>query len=860
MIKRLKPYLGVGLAAWVASAGVLAQGDFYIELRGPESADRAPAREPDRPSAAPRAVQQISPAPATRPIQQIATGQPATPGRYGPVRSTDTLWTIAEKYTRSPVTVQQTMVALYHLNPRSFVRGNINNLQRGAQLRIPTDSQARQRSAAEAQAEFSRLTRQGNRRVVQGAVPAATKPQIAAVPPAAQPVANTPAPTAARPPVTEPKPLVNGLTEPKAAAPIAAMAPATPVITPAVTPEATAATAPATPAAAEETALSRLQLQLMDELREQVSMSNEQLASLADNNQALRQHLAQLTAEVAALKADVDERGPLAEVAAAPEPNAESKHMAWVQEVLNNPINLALILILPALLLLALFTLWWRKRERRDIAAQEQALTETSIMLDDDRDEFDDLFTTSAADDLEAAAFASEAPIAEQDIDEDAFARFLEEQQQLEEAEAERQVAAVVPEPELLFEPEVISEPEPELAREPDEDPLFEDNFAEDIGEEALAEDPLFEDQLFEDMMFDESASNSADTLSNDELDDLFNMSAMTDDISLSDDEIAQSLDAEAAAQAEADALAEAQAQAQAAAQADAAAVAQAEADAAALAQAQAAAQAEADAVAQAQAQAAAQAEADAVAQAQAQAVAQAEADAAAQAEAQAAAQAEADAAAQTQAQAAAQAEADAAAQAQAQAVAQAEADALAEAQAAARAESAAKPLTAAGADSDLGRQEAPPARLMDDWPEPLVESMAAMEAELGLESEFGLEPELGLGPELTAEAEPKAPEPYVSVDELMADAERGEGPDPDRERNLDLELDEYANVIGQGQGVDIDIDEGGMSGQLDLARAYIEIDDIDSARDLLNEALERGNAEQQRDAKKLLQRLDKRG
>ena len=93
-----------------------------------------------------------------------------------------------------------------------------------------------------------------------------------------------------------------------------------------------------------------------------------------------------------------------------------------------------------------------------------------------------------------------------------------------------------------------------------------------------------------------------------------------------------------------------------------------------------------------------------------------------------------------------------------------------------------------------------------------------------------------------------------------MADAERGEGPDPERERTLDLELDDYANVIGQGQGIDIDIDEGGLSGQLDLARAYIEIDDIDSARDLLNEALERGNAEQQRDAKKLLPRLDKRG
>lgn len=682
MIKRLKPYLGVGLAAWVASSAALAQGDFYIELRGPESADRAHTREPDRPAAVPQA----SPAQQTRPIQQIgAAPAPAATaaGQYGPVRSTDTLWTIAEKYTRSPVTVQQTMVALYYLNPRAFVRGNINNLQRGVQLRLPTASQARQRSAGEAQTEFGRLTRQGNRRVVQGAT-APARPQVAVaqvssvppkpapkptVQPTAQPVASTNAPTAARPPVAEPRPAANGLTEPKAAS--------NGLTEPKAAPSIAANNDPATPEQAEDAALNRLQLQLMDELREQVSMSNEQLASLADNNQALRQHLAQLSAEVAALKANTDERSRQ-DVA----PEAEPK--GWLQELLNNPINLALILILPALLLLALFTLWWRNRERRDLAAQEQALTENSMMMDDERDEFDDLFAT--ADDTldkEADAFASPEPIAEQDIDEDAFARFLEEQQQLEEAEAERQVEVEalqpVVEPELTPEPALEPEPTPELEPEVDEDPLFEDTlfedelFEDDIPEDNAAEEIPLEDQLFEDEI---PLTTTTDSLSNEELDDLFNPTTP----------------AEAA------------------------------------------------------------------------------------------------------------------------------------------------PITADVAEQAPIEQDEPPARLVDDWP---AESIADMESELEIAPE---------------------PEAYVSVDELMADAERGEGPDPARERKLDLELDDYASVIGQGQGVDIDIDEGGMSGQLDLARAYLEIDDIDSARDLLNEALERGNPEQQRDAKKLLQRLDKRG
>lgn len=764
MIKRLKPYLGVGLAAWVASTCVLAQGDFYIELRGPESTDGVQTREPDRPTLAPRPVQQ-NPALQTRPIQQIGTGNTPAPqapatGRYGPVRSTDTLWTIAEKYTRAPVTVQQTMVALYYLNPRAFVRGNINNLQRGAQLRLPTASQARQRSAGEAQAEFSRLTRQGNRRATQGAGPVVSRPVVATAPvaqPAPQPAISTNTPTntptvpaAASPPEAQPTVAANGLTEPKAAS--------NGLTTPKAAPGAVES-ASGTPAAAEEMALTRLQLQLMDELREQVSMSNEQLASLADNNHLLRQHLAQLSAEVAELRTSRYETEPALTADVAPE------QKGWLEDLLNNPVNLALLLILPALLLLALFTLWWRNRVRRDLAAQEQALTETS-MMEDERDEFDDFFSPSAHDELEQDPFANDEalvePMAAQDIDEDAFARFLQEQQQLEEAEAERQMDAVTTEPELTVAPDVEAQvepepvlettpepeptPEPELTPEIDEDPLFEDNFGEDV----LPEDELFEDKLFEDEMFEDETGLTTDSLSNDELDDLFNAPLSVEDPQLSADEAALSME-EAVAEPQVEALAEEESALEDATPSENPAADTAQAT-------------------------------DPVAN---------------------------------------------------------------------------MPLTTDLSDAAASQQDAPPARLMDDWPEPLVESMAAIEADSEQASERNSELRSDLQSDLHSE---RQPEPYVSVDELMADAERGEGPEPDRERKLDLELDDYANVIGQGQGIDIDIDEGGMSGQLDLARAYIEIDDLDSARELLNEALERGNAEQQRDAKKLLARLDKRG
>lgn len=61
--------------------------------------------------------------------------------QYGPVTSTDTLWSIAIKVRPSRnVSIHQTLVAIYRANPDAFSNGNINNLLRGKVLDIPSES------------------------------------------------------------------------------------------------------------------------------------------------------------------------------------------------------------------------------------------------------------------------------------------------------------------------------------------------------------------------------------------------------------------------------------------------------------------------------------------------------------------------------------------------------------------------------------------------------------------------------------------------------------------------------------------------------------------------------------------------
>ena len=69
-------------------------------------------------------------------------------------------------------------------------------------------------------------------------------------------------------------------------------------------------------------------------------------------------------------------------------------------DLLSSPLNLAMIILLPVLLVLALVTLWLRARARRELEEQEKSLSEsTAMVMDQESSEFDELMTVGITDD-----------------------------------------------------------------------------------------------------------------------------------------------------------------------------------------------------------------------------------------------------------------------------------------------------------------------------------------------------------------------------------------------------------------------------------------------------------------------------
>ncbi|WPC73293.1 FimV/HubP family polar landmark protein [Vibrio porteresiae] len=90
-----------------------------------------------------------------------AENQPAQ--FFGPTTAKDTLWSIATRLRPSPrVSVQQTLLAIYRLNPQAFENQNIHTLIPGSTLRIPSLAQVQSATTEEAvrvmQAHQARLT------------------------------------------------------------------------------------------------------------------------------------------------------------------------------------------------------------------------------------------------------------------------------------------------------------------------------------------------------------------------------------------------------------------------------------------------------------------------------------------------------------------------------------------------------------------------------------------------------------------------------------------------------------------------------------------------------------------------------
>lgn len=116
---------------------------------------KSPASQPEQQQ--PQATQQPQQQSAAQqqPVQQAGTvatpqsTQPSPPNRYK-VQHGDTLWGISRQmHAANGVSVNQMMVAIYRSNPHAF-RGNINRLQAGRVLTMPSRSQIAQVTAEEA--------------------------------------------------------------------------------------------------------------------------------------------------------------------------------------------------------------------------------------------------------------------------------------------------------------------------------------------------------------------------------------------------------------------------------------------------------------------------------------------------------------------------------------------------------------------------------------------------------------------------------------------------------------------------------------------------------------------------------------
>ena len=96
----------------------------------------------------------------------------------------------------------------------------------------------------------------------------------------------------------------------------------------------------------------------------------------------------------------------------------------------------------------------------------------------------------------------------------------------------------------------------------------------------------------------------------------------------------------------------------------------------------------------------------------------------------------------------------------------------------------------------------------------------------------------------------------YLTVESLLDDTLQDEGNQfEEMPLDLDVSLSDYSGISDDADIIDIDKDAG-QSANLDLARVYMEMDDMSTARELLEDVIKNGSEEQQKEASDLLATL----
>ncbi|KAB2824510.1 FimV/HubP family polar landmark protein [Aliivibrio finisterrensis] len=141
MFKTLTP-----LALFVASQCSIANAAGTIQIVGPEGKDQTVSSQVVTPLQSTRTATVTSQNSALE--KQSAT---AATKVYGPTREDETLWSIASRVNPSNTTsVQQTLLAIYRLNPQAFENNNIHGLEPNSRLRLPTLEQVRRENTDDA--------------------------------------------------------------------------------------------------------------------------------------------------------------------------------------------------------------------------------------------------------------------------------------------------------------------------------------------------------------------------------------------------------------------------------------------------------------------------------------------------------------------------------------------------------------------------------------------------------------------------------------------------------------------------------------------------------------------------------------
>ena len=784
--------------------------EFYIEIKGPDKPvspliapveQPAPAATTPAPRTAPAAKpanKQKKPKPRVvvkagevRPFIAAEIDSTASAGSYGPVKGSDTLWSIAQQVRPSnQVSVYQTLLAIYRKNPKAFANGRVSSLYRGSYLQLPTIDQIRSESESLAQ----ELVRKGSMTlpkasaVKSDSASASETTQTAAAP--AQKVVKLTPPVEQKP-VVKLTPDNSSVVDSRVAEVTATSAAASTLLQP----------ASAAVSAADTSAVASAQEQVGSHLTitSQASAASEAVASVADtaqpaamvdeklqamqrdyknqidslsqDNSALKNQVSQMEKELQSIKALLakgDAKEPVAPAAASGAETASAavatEESSFWSELTATPLNLALLLILPFLLVLALVTLWLVARSKREQAARQYDESDSadSLMADGDS-HFDhllaaDMVAMSSLPDLDQRDETVQ-PQPEIILDEDRQQPVFSTAS----AFSPNKDAEPKTDPELLPEfnaassldhddldlsiPSAPSEEQLSWGSRSNDAPLDEAAFLSELGSGGLdalpeAEPPVtsYDMPLQPEVVVeqDDFVPRQNVNLSNDELDALFDS---VDDLAATE---AVRLDEELPVASQGDLSVDADTMASQNSPADV----EPELDVDALL------------------------------------------------------------AANQQPAAESQEEMD---------------------------------LRASLAVPDEPRSAAVEALPAADWYQEDVEPAASQTVSAD---------------DIDALLDAQQATTFKPIDELLAEADAIDNRDePYEGLSLDVGLDEFPEVLPESQGVDVDVD-GELAAKLDLARAYLEIDDKTSAVELLNEVLQQGDNEQRAEAQRLLKRI----